>query len=219
MKKFITEIKLPVGNEIEAVLQDSRVKKIINFCLGPVGTNIGQAAEKWSREIGIQDKVEIIFLATPEECLQSAREVDEDGVIGIFWTCAVYFKLNELFFNNPDTFPFFINYTMDLDEMQLATRPEKLNEINNSVPEIWLIASHPSPAPLMSGWDIKLVNSNSAAALECQNKVVDACITTEAARVSTGLVKIHSFGSPPMVFFGGITYSGAQRLSQIYGIK
>ena len=213
MNSFLTVNGLPTGDAIGQRLRSDSVKKVINFCLGPPGTNIGQAAQKWSEEIGITDKTKIVWCDTPEAALEAALKV-EHGTLGIFWTCAVYYRLHELFFNNPGTLPFFINYTMPLDAMQLATRLEKVTEVNDSVPANWKIASHPSPAPLMTGWEIQLVNSNTAASEACAKGRVDACITTEAGRVNSDLVKIHEFGSPPMVFFGGITSDGARLLSQ-----
>ena len=54
------------------------------------------------------------------------------------------------------------------------------------------------------GCQVELVNSNAQAADQVVAGEVELCITTEAARESRGLVKLHSFGSPPMVFFYGI---------------
>lgn len=213
MKKFPTTKGIPTTfDEIRKALQRPSISRVTNFCLGPKGTNIGQAAEQWTREIGIVDKAEIIFCDTPEDSLQAAWGVEEE-VLGIFWTCAVYFKLNVLFFSNPESLPFFVVYTMNLDSMQLAIRSERMNEINGGIPQDWVISSHPSPAPLVAGWKTELVNSNSAAAQECVAGRVDACITTEQARELYDLKTVHIFGSPPMVFFGGITSEGAKLVS------
>jgi hypothetical protein len=57
-------------------------------------------------------------------------------------------------------------------------------------------------------------DSNAEAAVRCAAGEAEACITTESARRLYGLVKLHSFGSPEMVFFGGICQRGAELVSQ-----
>jgi prephenate dehydratase len=109
---------------------------------------------------------------------------------------------------------------MNLDEMQLATRPELLPEIKNGkIPKDWKIASHPSPAPLVRklGNPIIFANSNAHAAELCQKGKTELCVTTESARKIYNLKKVFSFGSPPMIFFGGITAQTAQFLKNICG--
>lgn len=214
---FVNTEGLPgADKEIREVMQSENIRKIVHFALGPKGTNIGQASAKWSREMGVEHKTETIFCETPEVALAEAKKVKEDGVLALFWTCAVYYKLNELFFSNPDTLPFFINYVMNLDSMQVAIRPEQSAQlIDGSLPSSWIIASHPSPAPLMQrhGYNIHFTTSNSQAAQLCAAGKTDACITTESARNSNGLKMVRKFGSPPMVFFGGITEFGANMLA------
>jgi hypothetical protein len=151
--------------------------------------------------------------------LERSRRVVEKGVVAIFWTCAVYYQLHQLFFVNPDVLPFFIQHPRLLDEMQLATRFELLGQITNDlVPQGWQIASHPSPAPLVRELPCTVVkaNSNSHAAKMCAEGITEACITTEKARKIYRLHKLHSFGSPPMVFFGGITVHSAQVIREVY---
>jgi prephenate dehydratase len=188
-----------------------RLDKIIHFVLGPAGTNISQCAEQWSRRMGVVHKSEFVFCATPEEAVERAREVIAPGVLPLFWTCAVYFRENELFFSNPDTLPFFISETMNLDEMQLAMR---IKDAVAGTLVIRRVASHPSPAPLLrdNGWEIVEARSNAHAAEMCASGEVDACITTEQAKQRLGLASVHVFGSPPMVFFGGTTQHGVRVL-------
>lgn len=201
------------GADIDSIFQSPEVKRVICFCLGPEGTNIVQAARQWIGRLDIVEKSNIVFGDTPEDCLTVARQIQEDGTIAVFWTCAVYSQESQFFFGNPDTIPFFIQETMPLDEMQLAIRPNSVFSIvNGKVPNGWRIASHPSPQHLLKQLDVKiiLVNSNSAAAKHCVDGLSDACITTESAREIYGLKKLHSFGSPTMIFFGGITQHGAK---------
>jgi prephenate dehydratase len=188
-------------------LSSSAVKQVIHFALGPKGTNIGQACEAWTKEKGVEEKTEIVFCPTPEESLEQARKVKENGVLPIFWTCAVFYALNKLFFYNPDVYPFLFQYNMPLDTMQLCVPAEmQKKEWDNK----WLIASHPSPSPLVSNLKNIVINtkSNSQAAILCAQGEVEACITTAQAAKIHGLVPVHEFGSPTMVFFGGTTQHG-----------
>jgi prephenate dehydratase len=203
--------------EIKRILQSEKIKKVICFVLGPPGTNIGQAAEKWAKRLKVDQKTEFIWCQTPEEAVERAKKVNENGVLSIFWTCAVYVNEAFVFFTNPDTLPFFFIEKMNLDEMQLATRPELLPEIKNGkIPKEWRIASHPSPAPLVRklGNSIVFANSNAHAAEICKEGKAEMCITTESARKIYGLTKVFSFGSPPMIFFGGITSRGLELIKK-----
>lgn len=192
--------------EMRATMRSLDIERIQCYALGPAGTNISQAAERWAERMGVSGKTEIILCETPEASLEQARAVDTEGVIGLFGTCAVYYALNTLFFQNPAALPFFAEEVMFLDEMQLAAKADRAGEVEGKVPSDWRVASHPSPAPLVRnlGCHVELVNSNAQAADECAQGRVELCITTESARQSRGLVKLHSFGSPAMVFFYGI---------------
>ena len=150
---------------------------------------------------------------------EGARKIEEPGVLAVYWTCAVYAQESQFFFGNPDVLPFMFQETMLLDEMQLATTDLGLSEMkDNNVPSRWQISSHPSPQHLLRGLDIQviLVNSNAAAAKHCKEGKSNACITTESARKIYDLHTIHLFGSPPMVFFGGITPFGVDVLKNVY---
>jgi hypothetical protein len=167
--------------------------------------------------MGIVGKSEVVLYDTPELCLSAARSIQEDGVVAVFWTCAVYSRENEFFFGNTDVFPFFFQEDMPLDAMQLATRPDLAGQVNGKIPIGWKVASHPSPAPLVKGLlgRVLLQNSNAAAARACADGETELCITTESARQIYGLVELHSFGSPNMVFFGGITQHGLLQIEKV----
>lgn len=220
LPKFAKQVSIPSGIGLMQVLRSS-VDRIMHFALGPAGTNISQAAMQWSNRMGVSHKTEVVFCDTPEDSVARAREIIEPGVLPIFWTCAVYFRLNELFFRNTDTFLFQFIEVMNLDEMQLAENREAVRR-KNAFADQWedtilTIASHPSPAALMSDSCIRSnfyvrANSNAHAAKICAEGEVEQCITTESARQIYGLVKIHTFGSPAMVFFGGTTLHGIQVL-------
>ncbi|OJI06235.1 hypothetical protein BK004_04560 [bacterium CG10_46_32] len=206
LEAFPRVVGLPESDEeMGATMRSPDIMRIQCYALGPEGTNISQAAARWAERMGVSGKTEISLCETPETSLEQAQAVDEAGVIGLFGTCAVYFALNKLFFQNPATLPFFATEIMFLDEMQLAALPSRATSMNGSVPSAWRVASHPSPAPLVRSLECKvvLVNSNAQAADQCAQGIVELCITTESARKSRGLTKLHSFGSPPMVFFYG----------------
>lgn len=208
-------------NDQVEVFQSDVIKKVVCFSLGPEGTNIVQASRLWLNRMHITRKAEVCLYDTPEACLKEARRITENGVVAIFWTCAVYAHESEFFFGNPDVLPFFTKEVMLLDEMQLATTPElALDVINGRIPEGWKISSHPSPQHLLKYLDreIILVNSNSAAAKHCKDGLSSACITTESARKIYNLATLHMFGSPPMVFFGGITGHGAKVVKKAFEV-
>jgi hypothetical protein len=176
-----------------------------------------QAASRWHDEMGVREKADVISCETPEQAVLRARATMARGVLAIYWTCAVFVRENKVFFDNPDTLPFVFQQTMRLDDMQLASRPGVAGDFN-SFPAEWRILSHPSPAPLVSGLTCSVinVNSNADAARRCAAGEGEACITTENARKIHGLVKLHSFGSPEMVFFGGICQRGSALLSRAF---
>ncbi len=219
LKRFNVVGNLPKDpGEQGEIFRSESIRKITCFVLGPLGTNMVQACEQWIKEMNIEDKTEIILCETPEESIERARNVNEEGHVAIFWTCAVYNCLCNVFFQNPDTLTFFIEVVMYLDEMQLAARPEKVSEVEDGIiPKHWKILSHPSPAPLVRdlGCEIILTTSNAKAAELCAAGKSDACITTEAARKIYNLATLHKFGSPKMVFFGGITTHGVEIISKI----
>lgn len=205
--------------EIRQTLQSPLIREVFCCALGPEGTNISQACKLWVESMGIGGKATIELGETPEKCLGMACQADGEGVVAVFWTCAVYFNLNGVFFGWPLTYPLFAEQRMLLDEMQLAVREELFGKIVDGViPLEWSIASHPSPAPLVRSLSNKVVpvNSNGYAAQMCERGDVELCITTESAREISGLWTVHNFGSPDMVFFAGITGASAEVVKQAY---
>jgi hypothetical protein len=200
-------------SDIREALASDRIRQIRHFALGPEGTNIAQACRRWTVRMQVEHKAHTTLCDTPEDSIVAARAVIEAGELGMFWTCAVYSREMEVFFHNPDTLPFFTQEIMALDQMQLATRPSLAAALKDPcVPRDWRIAVHSSPAALLPPHhpNVVLVNSNAAAAVDCAAGRVEACVTTESARSLHGLASLHCFGSPEMVFFGGITHAGAE---------
>ncbi|HYX30775.1 MAG TPA: hypothetical protein VE863_19720 [Pyrinomonadaceae bacterium] len=184
-----------------------------SYALGPAGTNILKAAEHWHRAMSIARKASTVSCETPEQAIHYAKTRNNEGVLNVFWTCAVYFKQHELFFTNTDTLPFMFQITLALDEMQLACRPESVVSLRKDISGARVL-SHPSPATLIRNLPVVIINalSNADAAIRCQRVEADACVTTETARSLYGLSTLHRFGAPPMIFFGGITGDGARLL-------
>lgn len=182
-------------------------RRIVNFVLGPAGTNMEQACKAWMCANGVCDKAEIVLCRTPEDALAQARLVTDEGVVPTFWTCAVFYALNRLFFENPDVYPFAFQFPFALDNMQLCVRSEMQGQEWDAH---WQIASHPSPAPLVAGLgnEVVLTTSNAKAAQLCAENVVEVCITTAQAAALHELVTVHEFGSPTMIFFVGTTQHG-----------
>lgn len=206
--------------DLKCVLETQWVKRVVMCALGPEGTNIAQASQLWVEKMGIADKAEVRLCETPEASLEKARTFTEDGVIAFYGTCAVYTHEARFFFQNPRDLPFFAQVTMNLDVMQLATRSELVAVIQDDIlPGTWQIAAHLSPhflltEEMMSRW--VEAKSNGDAAKMCAQGEVEVCITTESARRIFNLVGLHTFGSPPMVFFFGITEDGAKFLKEVY---
>lgn len=219
LKAFPTTADLPrTDAEQRATLRSKAIREIRCFALGPLGTNMIQAAQRWYERMEVADKALIIPCETPEHSLTSAESATGEAVLALFWTCAVYVHLNEIFFRNIDCLPFQFQQIMPLDEMQLACRPELVPKSAGAIPEHWRISTHASPSPLIAhlSADIVSANSNAAAAKDCACGNSEACITTEAARLEYGLAKLFSFGSPDMVFFGGVTAKGATLLRNVF---
>jgi hypothetical protein len=216
---------LPGSDEdLRKALGSDLIRKIRHFALGPEGTNILQACGRWTIRMQIEHKAHTILCDTPEHSIAAARQLTEPSTLGVFWTCAVYSREMEVFFRNADTLPFFTQETMALDKMQLATRPALAAELKGPyVPCAWRIAVHSSPAALLDPHhrNVVLVNSNAVAAIDCAAGRVEACITTESARRRHGLTSLHCFGSPEMVFFGGVTHAGAElvRAAQVQSAR
>lgn len=205
--EFIEHEKVP------ALLCSSKIKKIKLFALGPYGTNISQASEKWVKEIDIVNKTDIILCSTPEEEIILAMNEKEEGVIPLYALCAVYYDLCKLFFKYGENYTFLHHFYMKLDKLQLASKQKKMS----ALPENVIIAAHPSPAGLLNDTPCKLffAKSNADAALICYNNEADACITTEKAKEIYGLNTLKEYGSPSMLFTFGTTKNGIKELEKI----
>jgi len=205
-------------DQLHAALRSARVREIRSAVLGPRGTNIHLAATTWAQRAGCAAKVQTVFCSTPEESIRYARQVDEAGVVAMFWTCAVYTRENDIFFGNPDTSPFAVRQIMRLDRMQLAASPSLAQAIQDQVlPPHWRIACHPAPAALLKDLPnpVVPVDSNAQAAIDCASGRTELCVTTETARDISRLATLHSFGSPPMVFFGGLPPKSLTLLKEV----
>lgn len=235
LKMFLGREGLPQSEaEIIVALKSPRVVEVRNFVLGPRKiSNIPQACELWLERTGLKDKGTMEIGRIPDEYLVAAQAVNEAGVVPLYWTCAVFGREKDLFFGaGTNTQMFYVQQIMPLDHMQLAARPENLTNreiaeliVNEELlPPFWQkLASHKSPAPLLESLLEKNphckwieADSNGAAAEMCLKGECDACITTETARLDIGLERIHDFGCPDMVFFGGLTQHGAKVLRQAW---
>jgi len=199
-------------NEVENALRRDDIKEIGFYILGPEGTNIEMASKKWANHLKIDSKSKFYYYETPEICANKAKLINHPNIFPIFVTCAVYYKLDTLFFLNPDCYTFIHHYYMKLDQMQLAAKRN-----TDKIPAEWVIASHPSPKSLILHLSNKIyeTTSNSKAAQLCAEGMVDACITTETARKLYNLKTLHIFGSAVMIFLFGTTEHGINIMNRI----
>lgn len=234
LRTFLSADGLPTEEyDIAEALRSPRVRQIRNFVLGPGQTsNIPQACLRWLQRHNLEQKSVIVPGRTPDEYLAAAIDVREPGVVPLYWTCAVYGREKDIFFHSgTGTLLFFVQERMRLDTMQLAARSADATafviaaiQATLKVPPNWrYVASHKSPQPLLAellnaNRDLDWVeaSSNGAAAVMCADGVVDACVCTETARRANGLATIHAFGSPDMIFFGGLTEHGASIVRAAY---
>lgn len=203
-------------DEMQGLLQNDRIKKVIVYALGPEGTNIQQATEKWIEKMQIQEKTAIVLCDTPEQEIISAMSVTDSNTLPIFSLCAVYYNLCNLYFRYPENYFFLSHYYMRLDKLQLASsKYSSLEQLDSQT----VLARHRSPAMLLINTDFHVVDadSNAAAAEMCEKGLVSACITTETARVLNNLNRLHIFGSPYMMFTFGTTTYGVELLSKVKG--
>ena len=233
LNTFISREELPVGeSEIRDTFLRPEVKEVRNFVLGPgVISNIPQACKKWINRFGLNRKATLMMGETPDAYLAAAQAITEDGVVPLFWTCAVFGREKDLFFGSAtNTCMFFVQQVMPLDHMQLACTSETASGFKQSVSETgfvsdakMIVASHKSPAPLLDdllvnnkslSW--QEANSNGAAAVMVKKGEVNLCITTEQSRIQHNLVQLHDYGCPDMVFFGGLTEHGVGIVRSAY---
>lgn len=164
LRQFPVNTRLPETDaDIRRVMQHDSIQEIVHCVLGPAGTNISQAAQRWSIRHGLASKTSSLLCDTPEQALQRARMLTDEDRLALFWTCAVYYREHAIYFENPDCYPFFAQEIMQLDALQLAARSESmdLKLIGSNI--VLRIASHPSPVVLLSGFPCQTVAANSNA--------------------------------------------------------
>jgi hypothetical protein len=213
------------------VLGNSSVSRIRMHGLGPPGTNISQACHRFLDAHKLEHKAEVIVhgagVGPPEYADIAAREV-QDGVIPLHVECAVFYGLGELFRARANEVVFAGHHYMPLDAMQLAAHPSLCLRAKEPASGLRIV-SHPSPAALAEplveeGASLSYVSSNAAAAGAVQRGEADMCITTDSAGRSAGLVEVHRFGSPMMIFTIGTPLSvrelrAAAKASQPHGVS
>ncbi|GAA2711198.1 MULTISPECIES: bacilysin biosynthesis protein BacA [Streptomyces] len=155
--------------------------------LGPQGTNLEAASHEWLRRRGITDgTVEL------HSSIESALEaVPADGRHALT-ACAVYPALHTLVFGNLHRLRMVDSFVMPTHNMVLAS---------TGAQHPASVASHPAPKGLVpEGARIREVLSNSQAAIDCAEGLVEGCITTIVAAQAHGLEVVRDFGPVPMVF-------------------
>lgn len=205
------------NEEFRDILKSSSVDKIIAHTLGPKGTNISQAMEQYIKSLSVEGKTEFIVHpkgVEPRVYAEMALKQVKDGVIPIHMECAVYYEMGALFDERPKEVVFADHHYMMLDAMQLASVKE-LEEL--AVGGHMRIATHPTPRPIISGWEKQGVaqwikaTSNSAAAEMVMSGEADACITTGSSLAGKDrLVSRHMIGSPWMIFTIGTSLNQEQ---------
>lgn len=201
--------------EFRQLLKSKKVKSVLVHALGPQGTNIAQVALLWTERIGIKDKTEITIYSRGVEPLgvnningyaQIAAQQVRSETIPIHIECAVYYRQQELFNTKGEKEVVFADhFNMPLDKMMVAG-PINFNRLVDKSRIV--IATHPSPKPLVSNWlalnnvEWKQTSSNSVAAEMVANEEADLCITTgqSLTMLCKQLQPIHVYGSPMMTF-------------------
>lgn len=203
------------------VLRSDSVKHIRAHALGPVGTNISQAMERYIKTVGgIEEKTEIIVHdgVEPREYAAMAREEVHEGVVPIHMECAVFYDMAALFNERSDEVVFADHHDMLLDSMQLAS-VAPIEELADR--GVIRIATHPSPRPLIMPWVesgnaewIKATSNAAAAQMVFPDEgeaKAEACVTTGSGlRKVEGLVSHHVFGRPNMFFTVGTSLNQEQ---------
>ncbi|MEV6318888.1 bacilysin biosynthesis protein BacA [Streptomyces sp. NPDC051776] len=129
--------------------------------------------------------------------IESALEAVPDDGRHALTACAVYPDLHTLVFGNLHRLHMIDSFVMPTHNMVLASG-------GTAAPAT--VASHPAPKGLVSRGpaparaEIHEVLSNSQAAIDCAEGVVEGCITTIVAAERHGLRILRDFGPVPMVF-------------------
>lgn len=169
---------------------DRRKSKIQTVhTLGPEGTNCEAAAKFWLKLHG-HSSAKTLLHETLEDGLEGMLQNPEGAVL---LGCVVYPKLHELVFNNLDRLTLADQFIMPTFNMLFASRGQE---------NVRTAASHPAPRSLLNGRGLIVTEStsNSKAAEQCRDGLVDACITTLPAAQACGLTVLEDFGPVPMGF-------------------
>ncbi|MEM7759511.1 MAG: hypothetical protein AAF298_15500 [Cyanobacteria bacterium P01_A01_bin.40] len=153
--------------------------------LGPSGTNCEIAAHEWFARQNLQGKV--CLHPTLETAAAKIEDEDSAALMG----CVVYPQLHTLVFSNLKRLSLIDCFVFPTHNMVLASR-------NGKVPKS--ISTHPAPQELARSRqaELRLVNSNSQAAIDCADGITDACITTLRAAKANQLQILEDFGPVPM---------------------
>lgn len=208
--------------ELRKLLQGDKAGTINMHALGPTGTNIAQASASYLRDHA-EGRGEVIVhpnKVEPMRYAQIAAEERSASILPLHMECAVYYDMGRLFRDRVRETVFADQHNMPLDEMQLAAAVgTDLSALQRTI----RIASHPSPIALVKPWlDAEAAkyikaSSNSDAADMVLRGEADACITTESGRRTRDLAKVHSFGSPVMMFTVGTPYSMQELHERAHG--
>ena len=155
--------------------------------LGPSGTNCELAARTWFQHQGREG--EVVLHRTLEEAADCAVATPDAALMA----CIAYPDLHNLVYTRYHSLVLVDCLIIPTHGMVLAARP--------GLDTIGSVATHPAPATLVpDGAAVRFVTSNSQAARDCAQGLVDACITTQAAMSEHGLELVRDFGSLSMGF-------------------
>lgn len=156
--------------------------------LGPPGTNL-EAAAKWWCQTRSACNARVFLHETLEGAVEEMSLDGTEVLIG----CIVYPDLHTLVFGNLARLEIAECFVFPTHRMVLASRDGKFPVS---------VATHPAPRLLVPQevTETIIVNSNSAAAMQCASGTVAGCVTTIVAAQAHGLKVLRDYGSVPMGF-------------------
>ncbi|MGH9226515.1 MAG: bacilysin biosynthesis protein BacA [Acidimicrobiales bacterium] len=155
--------------------------------LGPAGTNCELAAQEWFAREGRPGTV--VLHPTLEDAAEQASRTPGAALL----VAVAYPNLHTLVYAHIGRLVLADSIITMTHNMVLARRP------GVAIPSS--AASHPAPAGLVpEGLAVRLVTSNTQAALDCAAGAVDACITTLPAMRENDLDLVRDFGPIAMAF-------------------
>lgn len=190
-------------------------KKFRLHALGPEGTNIAQVSRQYAAAYGPQDSEIIVHPAgvEPVQYSQIAHDEASETVLPGHTECAVYYHMGKLYSERELEQIFADHRHMPLIPMVLGTRDSAAELLGKTSLRF---SSHPSPRPLVQAqldsgkFVYEKATSNAVAAEEVAHSKADICITTRQALQNNGLIELHNFGSPNMLFTVGTPLTSAQ---------